>query len=306
MAAGYRHQTVLLDEVVAALGTVDGGLYLDLTLGGGGHSLGLLEACGPTGRVIGLDQDPAALAAARERLAAFGERFVAVHAPFSRAGEVLADRDLGPVQGVVADLGVSSHQLDTPERGFSFRFEGPLDLRMDPTRGTPASEWLDEVDEATLVSVLRTYGEERHARRVARAVLADRPVTTTTQLAELVERVMPGRRGRIHPCTRTMQALRIAVNDELGELERLLDGLLGLLAPGGRAAIISFHSLEDRRVKRRFRQLAGEDSPRDPYGNPTQPPAARLVGRRAVQASDKETNPRARSARLRVLEKLAH
>ena len=159
------------------------------------------------------------------------------------------------------------------------------------------------MDEATLVQVLRDFGEERHARRVARAVLAARPLATTTQLAELVERVVPGRRGRIHPATRTFQALRIVVNDELGELDRLLDSLVDLLVPGGRAAIISFHSLEDRRVKRQFRRLAGENSPRDAFGHPTEAPRARLIGRRALKASDVETNPRARSARMRVLER---
>ncbi len=292
------------EEVVAALCPRDGGVYLDLTLGGGGHSEALLEASGPTGRVIGLDRDPEALVASSRRLASFSDRFLAVHASYSRAVETLAQLGIPSVDGLVADLGVSSHQLDTPGRGFSFRFEGPLDLRMDPTQGVPASVWLDETDESELVAVLRNFGEERHARRIARAMLAARPLTTTTQLAELVESVMPGRRGRIHPVTRTLQALRIAVNDELGELDQLLTDLLELLAPGGRAAIISFHSLEDRRVKRCFRQLAGIDTPRDPFGNPIERAQVRMLSRKVIKAADIDDNPRARSARLRTIEKL--
>jgi 16S rRNA (cytosine1402-N4)-methyltransferase len=300
----FRHTTVLLDEVVSALQPRDGGLYLDLTTGGGGHTQALLDACGPTGRVVGLDRDTDALAAAGERLAAYGDRFLPLHSAFGDARASLDAAGFGLLDGLVADLGVSSYQLDTADRGFSFRLDGPLDLRMDRSSGQPASEWLDEVDEATLFQVLTEFGEERHARLIARRILSDRPFTTTTALAGLVERVMPGKRSRIHPATRTFQALRIAVNDELGQLDRLLDSLLGLLAPGARAAIISFHSLEDRRVKRRFRQLAGEDSPRDAYGHRTEAPLARMIGRKAVKASDIETNPRARSARMRTLERL--
>lgn len=301
----FRHETVLLDEAVRALQVADGGVWLDCTTGGGGHTEALLDACGPTGRVVGLDRDLDALAAAGARLARFGERFVPVHTPFGAAVDALAAAGIGPVNGLVADLGVSSHQLDTAERGFSFMREGPLDLRMDRTSGVPASAWIDDADQATLVQVLRELGEERHAKLIARVMVADRPFATTTELAALIERVVPGRRGRIHPATRTFQALRIAVNDELGQLDQLLDSLMTLLAPGARAAIISFHSLEDRRVKRRFRQLAGEDSPRDGYGHPTEAPQARMIGRKAVQASDVATNPRARSARMRVLERLA-
>ncbi len=304
MNGGFAHTTVLRDEVVDALGPRNGGVYLDCTTGGGGHVEALLQACGPAGRVVGLDQDTDALAAAGERLADYGDRFQPVHAAFGDAAEVLAGLGLSGVDGLVADLGVSSYQLDTPERGFSFMREGPLDLRMDRSRGEPASEWLEAVDEQTLVRVLRELGEERHARRIARAILAERPHTSTLALAGLVERVMPGRRGRIHPATRTFQALRIAVNDELGQLDRLLAALPGLLVPGARAAIISFHSLEDRRVKRRLRSLAGVDSPRDPFGNPTVAPVARMIGRKAVKASDVDHNPRARSARMRVLERL--
>jgi len=300
----FRHTTVLRDEAVAVIGPVDGGLYLDLTTGGGGHTQALLEASGPTGRVIGLDRDQDALRAASARLAAHGDRFVPLHGAFGDARAALDGAGFAQVQGLVADLGVSSYQLDTAERGFSFRLDGPLDLRMDRSTGQPASAWLDDVDEATLIQVLRDFGEERHARRIARAILTDRPFTTTTALAELVARVMPGRRGRIHPATRTFQALRIAVNDELGQLDRLLADLLALLAPGARAAIISFHSLEDRRVKQCFRQLAGEHSPRDAFGHPTEAPLARLIGRKAVKASDSDTNPRARSARMRTLERL--
>jgi 16S rRNA (cytosine1402-N4)-methyltransferase len=302
--AEFRHQTVLRDEIVKAIRPRNGAVYLDCTTGGGGHSEALLEACGPDGKVIGLDRDRDALAAAGERLARFGDRFLPVHTPFGAVLSAMANAGLGPVDGLVADLGVSSFQLDTPERGFSFRFLGPLDLRMDAGSGVPAWEWLEQTDEQTLVTVLREFGEERHARRISRAMMLARPIMTTLELAELVDRVMPGMRGRIHPATRTFQALRIVVNDELGQLDRLLAALPQLLGPGARAAIISFHSLEDRRVKRKFRQLAGEDSPRDAYGNRTDAPIARLVGRRAIKASDLASNPRARSARMRVLERL--
>ena len=288
------HRSVLLDEVVEALQPGPGKHFLDLTLGWGGHSLELLRA---GARVTGVDRDPDAIAAASERLAEFGDHFTPLRSTF---GEAVAKLQ-GPFDGVLADLGVSSPQLDRAERGFSFRSDAPLDMRMSQ-EGLSAAELLEQLDEAELARILKVYGEERHARRVARAILAAMPVTTTRQLAEICAASIPGaRKQRIHPATRTFQALRIVVNDELGQLETLLARIPELLAPGGRAAIISFHSLEDSAVKARFRELSGVGTPRDAYGHPVTPPLGRLVRRKAIQSKD--DNPRARSARLRVWEK---
>lgn len=293
-----EHVPVLLDDVLALLAVREGGFYVDGTLGMGGHSSAILAA---GGRLLASDRDAFALARARERIA--GEHSGAGadlhHAPFSQLPALLDGRR---PDGILLDLGVSSPQLDRPERGFSFRADGPVDLRMDPSSGEPASAWLDRVPEAELVRVLFEYGEERHARRVARAILAARPLRGTLHLAEVVAGVVP-RDGRIHPATRTFQALRIVINDELGELDQALESLPGCLAPGGRLVVISFHSLEDRRVKDRFRDLAGFDAPRDLYGNPIVQPAYRLVERRA-RKGERDPNPRARSARLRALERL--
>ena len=288
----FQHRTVLLDELVGLMAPCAGRTIVDCTVGGGGHTEALLLA-GAT--VIGFDRDPAALEAAGLRLAAFGGRLTLHAHPFSTLPHVLAE----PVDGLIADLGVSSPQLDDSERGFSFMRDGPLDMRMGQT-GETAAEYLERVDLDTLTQVLRSYGEERHARRIARAIQDNGPYTTTLQLAGVVEEHMPGRRGRIHPATRTFQALRIAVNDELGELERLLEALPRLLAPGGRVGIISFHSLEDRLVKRAFRALCGVGAPKDGYGHAIEEPLAVALTRKAVQSSD--DNPRARSARLRGIE----
>ncbi len=292
--ADAPHRSVLLDEVVAEIQPAEGMVCLDLTLGWGGHSEALLRG-GAT--VVGVDRDPAAIAAARERLAPFGDRFTPLHSTFADALRTLA----GPFDAILADLGVSSPQIDQAERGFSFRFEAPLDMRMSQA-GLSAAELLEQVDETELTRILRSYGEERHARRIAAAILAAKPVTTTGQLASVVSAAMPGGKPqKIHPATRTFQALRIAVNDELGQLRELLDRAPGLLASGGRVAIISFHSLEDAAVKARFRELSGVGTPRDPYGHPVVAPEGRQVTRKAIQSSD--GNPRARSARLRVWEK---
>ncbi len=293
-----EHVPVLLDDVLALLAVRPGGFYVDGTLGLGGHSSAILAA---GGRLLATDRDAFALARARERLARErpGADAELHHAPFSQLPALLGGR---LADGILLDLGVSSPQLDRPERGFSFRADGPVDFRMDPSAGDPASAWLEQVPEAELVRVLFEYGEERHARRVARAILAARPFRGTLHLAEVVASVVP-RDGRIHPATRTFQALRIVTNDELGELDRALESLPGCLAPGGRLVVISFHSLEDRRVKDRFRDLAGVDAPRDPYGSPLVPPRYRLVERRA-RKGESDPNPRARSARLRALERL--
>lgn len=299
----FAHQTVLLEESVQALQPRDGALYVDCTLGGGGHTELLLASADCT--VIGIDRDPMALDAASERLARFGDRFLPWHGTFDRVAEALDGR---LADGLLADLGVSSPQLDLPERGFSFRASGPIDMRMDPTTGEPASTLVDTLDADALADLIYTYGEERNSRRIARAIVAARPLEDTAQLAEVVKSAMPGkaRHGRIHPATRTFQALRIAVNDELGQLERLLDATLDVVAPGGRIAIISFHSLEDRLVKRFFASESGKNAPRDPWGNPTSPPRLRVHPSHTPSSSDPtdNPNPRARSARLRVAERL--
>ena len=309
-APSFSHLTVLRREATALLEAGPGKVILDGTLGGGGHAEALLEA---GARVIGLDQDPRALAAASTRLASHGERLRTAHANFRDARGVLDGLGEGEMDGALVDLGVSSPQLDDPSRGFSFRAGGPLDMRMDPTRGTPLSQRLAEWDEKSLESILHTLGEERFARRVARAILyefGNGTLTDTARLAQVVAEAVPRKEWpkQIHPATKTFQALRIAVNDELGALAEWLGALPRLLKRGGRAAAISFHSLEDRMVKQEFARLAtGCICP------PLLPICAcgksaewKVISRGAVQASDEEVqqNPRSRSARLRVIERL--
>ncbi len=304
-----EHIPVLVEEVLEVLAPCAAGLCIDATFGRGGHSARLLEMLGPDGAVLALDRDPAAIAAGRQRFA--GEtRFELVQSDFAALGAVAAAHGRGrPVRGVLLDLGVSSPQLDEPERGFSFTRDGPLDMRMDPSRGESAADWLARVGERELATVIHELGEERFARRIAAAIVAARataPLTRTTQLAELVQRVVRTRDGK-HPATRTFQAIRMAVNDELGQLRRALDAALAVLAPGGRLAVISFHSLEDRLVK----QFIRVKSSVDPVfaGLPVIPPSAqpvmREIGRkRRASAAEIARNPRARSAVLRCAEKL--
>jgi 16S rRNA (cytosine1402-N4)-methyltransferase len=309
---GFAHATVLGDETIHYLQPRPGAVYCDATVGGGGHSLRVLQASAPDGRLIGIDRDPAALAAAQQRLAQFGDRVTLVHGAFDRAAELLAQLGAVSIDGFVLDLGVSSPQLDRPERGFSFQKEGPLDMRMDPSGGETAEGLIRRVSVDQLADLLRTYGEERYAGRIARAMkegVLDGSITTTRELATVIARTVPTHERHKDPATRTFQALRIAVNDELGQLERFLDGFLALLKPGGRIVVISFHSLEDVQVKNRFRDLARE---------PGLPPdiaaqmgvrsraQVRLLTRKPVVASPDEVarNPRARSAKLRAAEKL--
>jgi 16S rRNA (cytosine1402-N4)-methyltransferase len=289
---------------MAWLAPKPGGRYCDATLGAGGHAFAVLERSSPDGRVIGLDRDPAALATAGARLESFGERVSLVHARFSDARAVLERLGMIPVDGFLVDLGVSSPQLDRPERGFSFRTDGPLDMRMDPTTGETAAELLRRVDEDELTRIIREQGEERHAARVARAIIEARragPVETTGKLAAIVARAIPRHEYGKNPATRTFQALRITVNDELGEIERFLDVAADCLRPGGRLVVIAFHSLEDRIVKRRLRQLAGRGG-----AGSSDPAVLRLLTKHVVVPGDEErrSNPRARSARLRAAERL--
>ncbi len=297
---------MLLSEVLSALNMHRGQTVIDATFGRGGHARALAEQVGRGGRVLALDRDPAAIQAA-ESFAL--PQLEVVHANFSALGEIAESRGLtGKVQGVVMDLGVSSPQLDEPERGFSFWSDGPLDMRMDPSAGETAARWLSRAPEEELMEVFRRYGEERFARRIARAIVAARearPLERTLQLAEIVARAHPRWERNRHPATRVFQAIRIHVNDELGALKRALTDLESVLAPGGRAAVISFHSLEDRLVKNTFRGDSVDPALRKlPLRAAPRKGALRPVAR-LVRPSAEEVaaNPRARSARLRVAEK---
>jgi len=313
--SAFDHASVLAAEVIEHLGHRDHGVYVDGTLGGAGHSAALLQRL-TTATLIGIDRDPSALAAAGERLAPFGDRARLVHGEYADIPAILADLKIAQVDGILLDLGVSSPQLDHAERGFSFTRPGPLDMRMDPTRGRTALELIEELDPESLADVIYELGEERHSKKIARlikeAVAADR-IATTTDLATVVASAIPiaeQRKSKIHPATRTFQALRIAVNGELEQLERLLTAFPDLLTVGGRCAIISFHSLEDRLVKQRFRDLAWTSSlPRHlaEKDGERSDAVCELITRKAVVAGDDEIaiNPRARSARLRVCERTA-
>lgn len=296
-ASESRHESVLANEVVSLLQIRPGGVYVDCTLGAGGHTARLLEA--GASRVIGIDRDVEALQLARNTLADMAERVEFVHDDYRDVRRVLADRGIAGVDGMLADFGVSSMQLDDADRGFSFRHGGPLDMRMDRTRSASLEERLRTVDETTLADVIWRFGEERHSRRVARAIVSARDrqeLPDTLALASVVRRAAgSGRWQRIDPATRTFQALRIWVNAELDRLDAFIDDAVQVLAPGGRLAIIAFHSGEDRIVKHTFRGLAAASD------------RVQVVTRRPVVPSDDECarNPRARSARLRVLERVA-
>lgn len=310
----FRHKPVLFAETMRSLALSDGGVYVDGTLGGGGHSEGILLATGPSGRVIGIDQDDEALAAAGNHLAAFGDRFVACKSNFAEMRAVLDGLQVDAVDGVLLDIGVSSHQLDDAGRGFSYMQDGPLDMRMNQSGGRTAAELLAEASAEELADIIYKYGEERFSRRIASRIVARRaeePITGTLQLAEIVRSAIPAERRRHedqHPAKRTFQALRIAVNDELGVLERGMRAAFDCLRPGGRLSVITFHSLEDRIVKEYFVSLArGCDCPPEfPICVCGKKPRAKLVNRKPITASAEELaeNPRARSAKLRTVEKL--
>lgn len=310
MVAATVHLSVLLPEALEGLRVKAGGVYVDATLGGAGHTRALLEACAPDGRVFGVDRDPVALARAEGSLAEFGDRFRGLHGNFADLETLVRDAGVDGVDGVLMDLGVSSDQLDTPERGFSFRFEGPLDMRMDPTRGVSAAEWLAAHTEEEIANTIYRLGEERQSRRIARAVVKAREagvLMTTSDLASVVERAVGGRKGaRIHPATRTFQALRMAVNEELESIERGVEAALRLLKDGGRLAVMTFHSLEDRLVKQIFRRHEGREESLFEGGSVWrgEEPRCLRVTRKPVTASEAEcaANPRARSAKLRILE----
>jgi 16S rRNA (cytosine1402-N4)-methyltransferase len=311
VGADAGHEPVLLDEVLEGLKVIADGCYVDGTFGRGGHAEAILARLGPAGRLYAMDRDPAAVAHARAALAG-DARFSIDHASFAEL-DAFAERHRirGRVDGLLLDLGVSSPQLDDPDRGFSFQADGPLDMRMDPTRGESAADWLAHAPADEIARILRDCGEERYAARIARAIVAGRSVTplrSTRALAELVARASPTRDGHKHPATRTFQAIRIYVNQELEALTRCLAQSLRVLAGGARLAVISFHSLEDRIVKRFIREeSAGPALPRGvPVTGGRAPGRLRPIGK-AQRASDAEVgrNPRSRSAILRVAERLA-
>lgn len=314
------HLPVLYHEIIHALQPGRGGFYVDGTVGAGGHAWGILEASAPDGRLLGLDVDPQALTLARQRLAQFASRVILVRASYTTIRKQLEAVGWPAVNGILLDLGASSMQFDTPERGFSFLTDAPLDMRFDPENPERAADLVNSLPEQDLASLLYRYGEEPHARQIARAIVRARPLHTTRQLAQVVEQAVGGRSRRsggkrkeksgprLHPATLTFQALRIAVNRELEAIEAALPEAVDLLAPGGRLAVISFHSLEDRLVKQFFRRES-----RDCICPPGQPvctcghlASVREINRRPIQpgAEESRENPRARSAKLRVVEKI--
>ncbi len=306
------HIPVMGPEVVERLGVRPGGTYVDGTVGGGGHARLILERSGPDGRLLGLDRDDEALAAAAETLAEFGPRCRLARGNFADMAAVAERHGIAAVDGILLDLGMSSLQVDQPDRGFSFMRDGPLDMRMDRRQALTAAQLVNTLEPAALAGLLRRYGEEPAAGRIARAVArarARRPLATTAELADVVARAVGGRRGARHPATRAFQALRLAVNGELQALESGFEAAVGLLAPGGRLAVLAYHSLEDGLVKRLARAHVGRavSQPEGGVRWERTPPALGWVTRRPLTAGPEEQarNPRARSAKLRVMERMA-
>ncbi|MCC3739578.1 16S rRNA (cytosine(1402)-N(4))-methyltransferase RsmH [Rouxiella badensis] len=312
MLENYKHTSVLLDEAVNGLNIRPDGIYIDGTFGRGGHSRLILSQLGPKGRLLAIDRDPQAIEASK---AIDDPRFSIVHGPFSELAEYVKDRGLvGKIDGILLDLGVSSPQLDDPERGFSFMRDGPLDMRMDPSRGYSAAEWLMKAEAEDIAWVLKTFGEERFAKRIARAIVErnrEQPMTRTKELADLIANASPIREKHKHPATRSFQAVRIYINSELEEIERALDGALEVLATDGRLSVISFHSLEDRIVKRFIRQHSR--GPQVPSGIPMTEAQLQSLGGRTLKSIGKmmpseaevAENPRARSSVLRFAARTA-
>jgi 16S rRNA (cytosine1402-N4)-methyltransferase len=301
------HRPVLYQEIIHALRPKSGGRYVDGTLGAGGHATGLLAESEPGGNLLGLDVDPQALELARQTLAPFGERTWLIRAPYTSLPTQLAELGWDLVDGILLDLGASSMQFDSPERGFSFLADGPLDMRFDPSNPLTAAEIVNRWPEQELADLIFRFGEEPASRRIARALVAARPVDDTRQLAAIIERIKP-RRGPHHPATQTFQALRIAVNGELESVEKILPLAISALTPGGRLAIISFHSLEDRLVKEFFRRESKDCicPPPQPICTCGHKAIIKEITRRPITPAEAEIhrNPRARSAKLRVAEKL--
>ncbi|HZK17655.1 MAG TPA: 16S rRNA (cytosine(1402)-N(4))-methyltransferase RsmH [Anaerolineaceae bacterium] len=305
--ASQPHRSVLYQETIEYLAPKSSGRYLDCTAGAGGHSYGILEASSPCGQLIAIDLDPTAIQLTSERLRPFGQRAIVVHDSYLNAARILQRKGWDKVDGILLDLGVSSMQLDQVERGFSFRTDAPLDMRFDPTTGETAADLVNRLSEKELADVIWKYGEERLSRRIARRIIQNRPVLTTTQLADAVRSAIGAARGRIDPATRTFQAIRIAVNDELHTIEEAIPGLIELLNPKGRLVIISFHSLEDRLVKLAFRRESVDClcPPEQIICTCGHKASVKILTPRPVVAGEEEVNEnlRARSAKLRAIEK---
>ncbi len=302
------HRPVLYKEIIHALQPQRGGHYVDGTLGAGGHARGILEACSPDGLLLGLDVDPQALALARETLAPYEQRIHLVQASYISLGEQLAALKWDAVDGIVLDLGASSMQFDNAERGFSFMQDGPLDMRFGPHALQSAADLVNSLPERDLADLIFEYGEDRDSRKIARAIVENRPLRTTRELVAVIEKASPRRGDRLHPATQTFQALRIAVNDELAAVQKTLPQAVAALRSAGRLAVISFHSLEDRIVKDYFR-VQSKDMLNPPYERiyeEERKAVVKLVNKKSITPSDEEIkeNPRARSAKLRVMEKL--
>ena len=305
---GSPHQPVLYKEIIHALQPHAGGCYVDGTLGAGGHARGILEASAPDGQLLGLDVDPQALALARKILAPYEQRIHLAQASYTSLSDQLARLGWDKVDGIVLDLGASSMQFDTPERGFSFLHDAPLDMRFGPSMLKTAADLVNESSEQELADILYRYGEERDSRKIAHAIVKARPLHTTRELVAVIEAVSPRRGDRIHPATRTFQALRIAVNEELASIEAVLPQAVTSLRSGGRLAVISFHSLEDRIVKDFFREQSKDlvNPPYEQIYKEERKATLKEVNRKPITPSDEEikSNPRARSAKLRIVEKI--
>ena len=302
------HVPVLLDEVIAGLQAQRGGYFVDCTVGLGGHSAAILEKISPSGKLLGIDADPEAIKASQDKLSDYGEAVTLVNDNFVNLEAICRGYHFHPVDGILFDLGVSSLQLDTAERGFSFHLDAPLNMRFDPGQGLTASDIVNSFSEQELAKLIEKYGEERHSRRIARYIVQNRPIATTVELARLVEQALGGKRAKIHPATRTFMALRIAVNSELQNLELALKQTIDLLRPGGRLTVISYHSLEDRIAKQFMRYAAS--SCLCPPGTVIcccgHVSTLKLISRKVIKPTslEIESNPRSRSAKLRVAERL--
>ncbi len=304
------HVPALLDEIIAGLQPRRGGYFVDCTVGLGGHAVAILEKVSPTGRLLGIDADPEAIKMSQDKLRDYGEAVTLVNDNFVNLEAICERYHFHPVDGILFDLGVSSLQLDTAERGFSFHLDAPLNMRFDPGQGLTASDIVNSFSEQELSKLIERYGEERHSRRIARHIVQNRPIATTVELARLIEQVAgaPTRRGKIHPATRTFMALRIAVNNELQNLEQALNQTPNLLRPGGRLTVISYHSLEDRIVKQFMRSAASSClcPPGTVICRCGHVPTLKLISRKVIKPTslEIESNPRSRSAKLRIAERL--
>lgn len=302
------HVPALLDEVIAGLQAQRGGYFADCTVGLGGHAAAILEKISPSGRLLGIDTDPEAIKVSQDKLSDYGEAVTLVNDDFVNLEAICRRYHFHPVDGILFDLGVSSLQLDTAERGFSFQLDAPLDMRFNPGQGLTASDIVNSFSEQELAKLIEKYGEERHSRRIARYIVQNRPIATTVELAHLVEQASGGKRAKIHPATRTFMALRIAVNSELQNLELALKQTINLLRPGGRLTVLSYHSLEDRIVKQFMRCAAS--SCLCPPGTVVclcgHVPTLKLISRKVIKPTslEIESNPRSRSAKLRIAERL--